>query len=92
LFIDRPSQRLQPSAQPDARQIVPLLQDFNALWQQMTLTERRAILQAMFAGLYFDAQYQFRKVSANSPFDHLLGLMAQEPGIPIELPQMQKEA
>ena len=31
LFIDRQLQRLQPAAQPDARQIPPLLEDFGAL-------------------------------------------------------------
>jgi hypothetical protein len=51
----------------------------------MNLTERRAILQTMFTGLYFDADGQLRKASANSPFDRLLGLMVQEPGISIVL-------
>ena len=72
LYIDRQLQTLSPSAQPGAREIIPLLEDFPALWQQMTLTERRALLQAMFAGLYFDSQCQLRKVSARSPFDELL--------------------
>jgi len=72
LCIDRQLQKLSPSAQPGAREIIPLLNDFPALWQRMTLTERRALLQAMFAGLYFDAQCQLRKVSARSPFDELL--------------------
>jgi hypothetical protein len=62
---------LQPSAQPEARQILPLLDDFGALWQQMMLTERRAILQAMFAGLYFVAQNQLKKAAAHGPFDRL---------------------
>lgn len=31
LFIDRQLQRLQPSAQPEARQIPPLLKDFGAI-------------------------------------------------------------
>ncbi|MBN1666911.1 MAG: recombinase family protein [Anaerolineales bacterium] len=72
LCIDRQLQKLSPSAQPGAREIIPLLNDFPALWQRMTLTERRALLQAMFAGLYFDSQCQLRKVSARSPFDELL--------------------
>ena len=29
---------------------------------------RRAILQAIFAGLYFDAQNELRKVAAHDPF------------------------
>jgi hypothetical protein len=74
LFIDRQLQRLKPSSQPEARGIIPLLGDFSALWQQMTLTERRAILQAMFAGLYFDVQNHLRKVAAHEPFDKLLGV------------------
>jgi hypothetical protein len=41
LFIDRQLQRLQPSAQPDVRQIIPLLEDFGALWQQMTLPKKQ---------------------------------------------------
>ena len=32
LFIDRKLQRLQPAAQPEARQIIPLLDDFGVLW------------------------------------------------------------
>jgi hypothetical protein len=78
LFIDRQLQSLQPSAQPEARHITPLLDDFGALWQQMTLTERRAILQAIFAGLYFDAQNHLRKVTAHDPFDRLLNLANNE--------------
>ena len=75
LYIDRQLQKLQPSAQPEARGVAALLKDFGALWQQMTLVERRAILQAMFAGLYFDSQHQLRKALARSPFDRLLGLV-----------------
>lgn len=41
----------------------------------MTLTERRAILHSMFAGLYFDSVHQLRKVSVHSPFDRHLGLI-----------------
>ena len=55
LYIDRQLQRMKPSAQAEAREIVPLLKDFRPLWQQMTLTERRAMMQAIFAGLYLDA-------------------------------------
>ena len=92
LFIDRQLQKLQPSTQPEAREILPLLKDFPTLWQQMTLTERRAILQTMFAGLYFDAKCELRKVSARSPFEHLLGLVVQEPGIPVDLKESVKIA
>jgi DNA invertase Pin-like site-specific DNA recombinase len=72
LRIDRHLQQFKPSAQPEARKAEPLLKDFSDLWQQMNLIERRAILQAMFAGLYFDARHQLKKVLALSPFDRLL--------------------
>jgi site-specific DNA recombinase len=91
LYIDRQLQKLQPSAQAEARQVLPLLKDFGALWRQMTLTERRAILQAMFAGLYFDSQHQLRKVLAYSPFDRLLGF-AQDTSVVAKLPELQKVA
>ena len=38
------------------------------------LDVRRVILQAMFTGLYFDAQNYLWKVAAHDPFDRLLGL------------------
>lgn len=71
LYIDCQLQKLQPSAQFEVRGIPPLLKDFPVLWQQMTLTERRAILQTMLAGLYFDAKCELRKVLARSPFDSI---------------------
>jgi len=74
LYFDRQLQKLQPSTQPEAREVVALLKGFKTLWQQMTITEHWAILQAVFAGLYFDNQHQLRKVSAHSPFDQLFGL------------------
>jgi site-specific DNA recombinase len=70
--LDRQLQQLKPSAQPETEQVVPLFKDFRELWQQMTLTERRAILQAIFTGLYFDAECQLKKMLARSPFDRLL--------------------
>lgn len=77
LHIDRQLQRLQPSAQPEARNVAHLLKDFGSLWQKMTLMERRAVLHSMFTGLYFDSDHQLRKVSAQSPFDRLLGLVQE---------------
>jgi len=68
------------------------LKDFAGIWHKMNLAERRAILQTMFTGLYFDAEGQLRKASANSPFDRLLGLVLQEPGIPVELKESAKIA
>lgn len=80
LRIDRYLQTLKPSANPRAKEIIPLLKDFKGLWRIMTVTERRALLQIMFAGLYFDAQGQLMKISAHPPFDRLLGLVNPELG------------
>jgi hypothetical protein len=92
LRINRYLQQFKPSVRPEARGIIPLLQNFTGIWHQMTLTERRAILQTMFTGLYFDAESQLRKAAANSPFDRLLGLVLQEPGIPVNLKESAKIA
>jgi DNA invertase Pin-like site-specific DNA recombinase len=92
LRINRYLQQFKPSVRPEAREIIPLLQNFTGIWHQMTLTERRAILQTMFTGLYFDAESQLRKAAANSPFDRLLGLVLQEPGIPVNLKESAKIA
>jgi hypothetical protein len=40
---------MKASSQPEARGIIHLLGDFSVLWQQMTLAEQKAILQAVFA-------------------------------------------
>ena len=82
--INRYLQQFKPSVHPKAHAVLPLLADFPSLWQKMSLTERRALLQTMFTGLYFDADNHLRKVSANSPFDRLLG-MEQGAPIPAEL-------
>jgi hypothetical protein len=92
LRINRYLQQFKPSAHPDAKEAIPLLKDFAGIWHKMNLTERRAILQTMFTGLYFDAEGQLRKASANSPFDRLLGLVLQEPGIPVNLKESAKIA
>jgi len=92
LRINRYLQQFKPSARPEAREVIPLLQDFAGIWRKMNLAERRAILQTMFTGLYFDAEGQLRKASANSPFDRLLGLVLQEPGIPVDLKESAKIA
>lgn len=58
----------------------------------MNLAERRAILQTVFTGLYFNAEGQLRKASANRPFDRLLGLVVQGPGIQVDLKESAKIA
>jgi len=64
--------QLNPIAAPEARQALPLLQDFPALWRQMLPIEQRAVLQTMFSALYFDAQGELRKISAQSGFEELV--------------------
>jgi DNA invertase Pin-like site-specific DNA recombinase len=86
LRINRYLEQFKPSVHPKAREVLPLLKDFPSIWRQMTLAEKRTLLQIMFTGLYFDAEGQLRKASANSPFDRLLGLTL-ETAIPVELPQ-----
>jgi DNA invertase Pin-like site-specific DNA recombinase len=67
-------QKLKPSQQPGAPEIIQLLTNFRALWQKLTITERNALLKIMFDGLYFDSNCVLRKVSARGPFDQLLNL------------------
>jgi len=51
----------------------------------MKLAERRAILQTMFIGLYFDTEVQLRKASAKSPCEKPHGQVVEGPGIPVDL-------
>ncbi len=78
LQIDRQLQRLQPSVQPEARQVAHHLKDFGDLWLRMSLTERRAILSSVFTALYFSSDHRLCKASAHSPFDRLLNLTKAE--------------
>lgn len=61
----------QPSTHQDVKDLTPLLQDFGALWSQMTLAEKKALLRVMFVALYFDEQGKIRKVAAKQPFDRI---------------------
>lgn len=74
LRIERQLQKHKPSADPRAQKIIPLLKDFPALWRQMQVNERQALLKIMFTGLYFDADGNLRKVLAREPFDKLMGV------------------
>ena len=67
-------QNLQPALQPAARPLIPLLEDFPALWRQLGPEVRRVLLNVMFAGLYFDGESDLRWIQAHAPFDRLLGL------------------
>lgn len=74
LHLTRQLDTLKPSADPDAREILPLLDDFGALWMQLTSAEQRGLLDVIFEGLYFDHQGELRKIAPHTPFDKLLGL------------------
>ena len=77
--INHELRRLQPSAHPIASSILPLLQDFPALWQQLTTLEQRSLLQTMFTDVFFDPTGQARLILANSPFETLLKITADGP-------------
>ena len=72
--ISRKIQSLQPISQPQTQEILPLLQDFDEIWEQLEITEQRALLKVLFEGLYFDGQGILRRALAHSPFDDLLDL------------------
>ena len=74
--INHELRRLQPTAHPIAAQVLPLLKDFPALWQQLTTVEQRSLLQAMFTDVFFDPTGQARLILANSPFEALLKITA----------------
>lgn len=63
---------LQPSAKPEARAILPMLNDFAAAWDQLAIEEKRTLLKNMFVAIYYDDKGQIKKVLANEPFDELL--------------------
>lgn len=67
--------QLSPTAAPEARRALPLLQDFPVLWRQMLPIEQRAVLQTMFTALYFDAQGELRKISTQPGFQKLVRII-----------------
>jgi len=71
--------QLSPTAAPEARQALPLLKDFPELWRQMLPIEQRAVLQTMFSALYFDAQGELKKISAQPVFEKLLSSLKIQP-------------
>jgi hypothetical protein len=70
--ISRSLREQQPSAQPEFKELLPLLQDFGALWRQLDLAEKKALLKVIFVALYFDQEGKIEKVMGNSPVDHLI--------------------
>jgi len=74
VHISRKIQALQPISQPQSQEILPLLQDFEEIWEELVTTEQRALLKVLFEGLYFDGQGILRRALAHAPFDDLLNL------------------
>lgn len=72
--IDRYIANIRPAVQPGAEKVLPHLHNFKTTWQQFESLEKRALLQVVFAGIFFDAEGRIRKVLAHSPFDELLDL------------------
>ncbi len=73
-FITQRLDALKPSASPEAREILPLLDSFASTWRQLNNGEKRAMLGTLFAGLYFDRDGELRHILAHEPFGELLGL------------------
>ena len=67
-------ERLQPSSEPAAAQVLPLLKDWPVIWEQMNALERKALIGTMFGGLYFDKGGILQRIEAYPPFDQLLAL------------------
>ena len=74
LHLTRQIEELKPSANPEAREILPLMKDFASIWKKLTDSEKRGLLDVIFEGLYFDHDAKLRRISAHTPFDYLLGL------------------
>jgi hypothetical protein len=70
--ITRELQLMQPSAKPEARNIVSFLRDFPTTWGKMTSREQRILLKVMFEAMYFDENGNLRQSLTNAPFDSLL--------------------
>jgi hypothetical protein len=73
-FIARRLDALKPSARPAAREIRPWLESFSNLWSVFTNGEKRSLLSALFAALYFDRDGNLRHARAYEPFGEMLGL------------------
>ena len=65
--------RLRPSADPQACAILPRLDNFKALWDEMSHAGRRALLDDIFVDLFFDSQERLRGYRLHEPFKPLLG-------------------
>ena len=74
LTIGKRLETYQPTTQPEACEIVALLENFPKIWASCNITERRRLLKVMFLSIYFDAASAIHLVLAHEPFDRLLAL------------------
>ena len=70
--IARQLKILTPSSKPETKAALPLLDDFPALWQQLTSGEKRSMLRIVFDGLFFDATGKLVKFFAHEPFNEMM--------------------
>jgi hypothetical protein len=66
---------LKPAARPEAVHILPMLNDWPAIWEKMNGLERRRMMGIVFDGLYFDRQGQLQREMAYPPFDEALQIV-----------------
>ena len=72
--FEHEAQTLNPATTAEALLLRPYLDDFGAMWLQLSPEEQRGLLAIMFNSLYVDADARIRRVVAYSPFDQLLQL------------------
>jgi len=72
LTIGKSLESYQPSAQPEARDIVAMLNNFPNIWATINTTERKKLLKVMFLSIYFDPLSNIKLILAHEPFDRLL--------------------
>lgn len=65
---------LIPASRPEAAWVVNEYRHFPNLWRQLGNSEKRMILDTIFAGLYFDRDRRLVRAVAYEPFKELLGL------------------
>ena len=70
----------QPTAQPDAHEILPLLKDFPRIWACCNISERKKLLRVMFLSIYFDPTSEIHLILAHEPFNRLLPIIQQANG------------
>jgi hypothetical protein len=74
MTITSEMKKLEVMEQPEVKQILPYLRDFTKTWSLMTENEKRSLVRIVFEAIYFDDQATIRRISANEPFDQLLGI------------------